>query len=52
MPTPAAMSLSDVPSNPCSAKQWRASIRIASRVVGDGSGALTLRRVLGGVGLL
>ena len=32
MPTAAAMSLSDVPSNPCSAKQRSASVRIASRV--------------------
>src|SRR5688572_25435231 len=32
IPTPAAMSFSDVPANPCSAKQCCAASRIASRV--------------------
>jgi hypothetical protein len=39
------MSFRDVPENPCSAKQRRASARIASRVDTVGSGRVTLGRV-------
>src|SRR5688572_20035676 len=45
IPTPAAMSLSDVPAKPCAAKQRRASSRMASRVERIGSGTATVRRV-------
>src|SRR5215207_9844816 len=45
MPTPAAMSLREVPSKPCSAKQWRASARIASRVEPASPSFATSRRV-------
>src|SRR5262245_16079360 len=47
MPTPAAMSFSDVPAKPCSAKQCRASKRIWSRVDRPPSASVTGWRVPG-----